>query len=163
MSSKYHRAVATRPRIVLVNRAFVVSDGKLLLIQRATKNSWAPGKWEIPGGKLDKGQDVSHALEREVLEETGLTVTPISRVAFVDSELITEGRYKGLPYVCLIGICQLLGGKIRLSGEHRKYRWVTIEAAFDLDLTGQVRKALAVLSAQLQWEASKPASPPGVF
>ena len=60
-----------RPRVVLVNRCFVRDGEKLLIIQRAKLDSMNAEKWEVPGGKLDEGQDLSHAQEREVMEETG--------------------------------------------------------------------------------------------
>ena len=50
--------------------AVVVADGCLLLIQRGT----APGmgKWSLPGGRVEPGEPLAAAVERELLEETGL-------------------------------------------------------------------------------------------
>jgi ADP-ribose pyrophosphatase YjhB (NUDIX family) len=44
--------------------------GRLLLIQRA--NDPERGKWSIPAGFVDAGEDPARAAEREGLEETGL-------------------------------------------------------------------------------------------
>lgn len=138
---------ADRPRVLLVNRCMILNaHGETLLLRRSPTNRHAPHKWEFPGGKLDEGQDINHALEREVLEETGLLVQPIKRLFYVESELIIEGPYAGLPYVVLIGSGRLVGGKLILSKEHDNSTWITPKTAFDFDLKPEIRKALAVFT-----------------
>lgn len=135
-----------RPRIVLVNRCIVENNKKeILLIKRAAEH-WQPKKWEAPGGKLDAGQDITHALEREVLEETGLTIIASSRICFVDGEIIASGKYSGLPYIVIFGRAKLIGGKLKLSSEHSSFKWINPQKALlTLDLTDETRKALATL------------------
>ena len=136
-----------RPRVVLVNRCIVFNTkGKFLLIKRSMNDYNAPGLWEFPGGKLDEGQDLSQALEREVLEETGLLVLPTTRIAFTDSSVIPKGKYKGLPYVVIIGIGKMIGGKFKLSEEHTDFKWVTTAEAYEMPIKDEIRKALIVLS-----------------
>ena len=69
-----------RPKVVLVNRCIIFNknEDKILIIKRSEREHHESGKWEFPGGKLDEGQDLNNALEREVLEETGLFIIPIS-------------------------------------------------------------------------------------
>jgi ADP-ribose pyrophosphatase YjhB (NUDIX family) len=52
----------------------VVQDaaGRLLLIQRGQEPS--RGLWSLPGGRVEAGETMEQAVEREVLEETGLRV-----------------------------------------------------------------------------------------
>ena len=61
----------------------VVHDdaGRLLLVQRGR----APhrGRWSLPGGRVEAGESPEEAVEREVREETGLSVragAPVGRV-----------------------------------------------------------------------------------
>ncbi|MEW6563103.1 MAG: Nudix family hydrolase [Pseudomonadota bacterium] len=49
-------------------------DGTFLLAQRPEGKPWA-GYWEFPGGKIEPGESPRHALERELHEELGITVT----------------------------------------------------------------------------------------
>jgi 8-oxo-dGTP diphosphatase len=61
----------------------VVRDaaGRLLLIRRG--HDPHRGCWSLPGGRVEAGESVEQAVEREVLEETGLTVragAPVGRV-----------------------------------------------------------------------------------
>lgn len=136
-----------RPRVVLVNRCAVFKkNGKLLLIKRSSSDRYAAGFWEFPGGKLDEGQNVSQALEREVFEETGLVVVPITRIAYIESQIMIQGPYKGLPYIVIIGTGKLIGGKIKLSKEHTSYKWVTKNEALKLPLKDEIRKALKLIS-----------------
>jgi ADP-ribose pyrophosphatase YjhB (NUDIX family) len=51
----------------------LVKDGAILLI----KKSRGPysGRLDLPGGRLEHGETLEKALEREVLEETGLAIS----------------------------------------------------------------------------------------
>jgi 8-oxo-dGTP pyrophosphatase MutT (NUDIX family) len=124
-------------------------NGLLLAVQRAATDSHYPSLWECPGGKLDEGQDLSHAQEREVLEETGYLVEPVNPLVLVDSYVIGEGAYLGLPYVVLFSITRLVGGKLKLSEEHDDAKWLTYDDWLDLELTPEVRKASIRLRSQL--------------
>ncbi|HTX44073.1 MAG TPA: NUDIX domain-containing protein, partial [Methanocella sp.] len=56
-------------------RAVIYDDrGRILLLKRSMRSKNYPGKWEFPGGKVDRGERFDDALLREVREETGLAV-----------------------------------------------------------------------------------------
>ena len=55
-------------------KCIVEEAGKILLIQESSKSSWRPGKWGLPGGKIDPKENMLEAVEREMHEETGLTI-----------------------------------------------------------------------------------------
>ena len=59
---------------VLCAGAVVIDNGGHLLVVR---RRWAPGEglWSLPGGRVEAGESLEEAVEREVLEETGLVVT----------------------------------------------------------------------------------------
>lgn len=50
----------------------VVEEGRLLLVRRAMNPE--RGKWSLPAGFLDQGEDPTETAARETLEETGLLV-----------------------------------------------------------------------------------------
>lgn len=52
-------------------RVIVERDNKILLV----RHWFAPGVWTLPGGGIQKNETAQEAGAREVLEETGITVT----------------------------------------------------------------------------------------
>ena len=62
------------PHIVEVAAAVITrADGSFLLARRPEGKPYA-GYWEFPGGKVEPGEPLMHALRRELLEELGIYV-----------------------------------------------------------------------------------------
>ena len=59
----------------------VLPDGRIVLIQRSDS-----GKWGLPGGMIDWGEDIPHAASRELAEETGLKLIKIRGLRGVYSD-----------------------------------------------------------------------------
>jgi ADP-ribose pyrophosphatase YjhB (NUDIX family) len=56
-------------------QALVVADGKVLLGRRAADPG--AGRWDLPGGFLEEGEQPLDALRRELREETALEIEPL--------------------------------------------------------------------------------------
>ena len=69
--------------------AVVAVEDRLLLVQRAEPP--AAGRWSVPGGKVEAGELLAAAVEREVAEETGIAVRCGSFIGWV--ERIAEGQH----------------------------------------------------------------------
>ena len=73
---------------------YIEKDGKYLMLHRTKKeNDENKDKWIGIGGKLEEGESPEECLKREVLEETGLTLTNFSYrgiVTFVSEKWGTE-------------------------------------------------------------------------
>jgi len=55
--------------------AIIVNDkNEVLLVKRAASSRMAAGTWSRPGGQVEFGEKIEEAVEREVLEETGVKV-----------------------------------------------------------------------------------------
>ncbi len=108
-----------------VATCFIEYDGKILLLQRAKKDSQFK-LWGIPGGKLEISEQPIDALVREIKEELGLSVKK-SEIEFLHSTSMKnkcDGSYQLYIYFLkldtlpLITINQL---------EHLNYQWTTLE------------------------------------
>jgi 8-oxo-dGTP diphosphatase/A/G-specific adenine glycosylase len=54
--------------------AAIIRRGSQILITRRFDDVHLPGYWEFPGGKVEPGESLEFALEREIREELGVTI-----------------------------------------------------------------------------------------
>lgn len=87
-------------------------EGRLLLVRRA--NDPGRGRWSLPGGRVEPGEDDAAALVREMREETGLDVEPGPLVGRVQ-----RGRYAIADYRCTVR-----GGTLRAGDDALDARFV---------------------------------------
>ncbi|MCA9385976.1 NUDIX hydrolase [Candidatus Dojkabacteria bacterium] len=64
-------------RTQLVVASFIIHEKKLLIVRRSKKENFFPGVYELPGGKVDFGENPIEAVIRECKEETNLDITVI--------------------------------------------------------------------------------------
>ena len=64
------RIIYSDPKVAVA--AIIPMDGGIVLLKRAIEPQI--GKWSFPSGYVDRGEKLERALEREVLEESGLVV-----------------------------------------------------------------------------------------
>jgi ADP-ribose pyrophosphatase YjhB (NUDIX family) len=117
----------------------VVDSGRILLCRISHTVEGAAGKWTLPGGGIEFGEDPTDAAAREVFEETGLRVR-IRDIAGIDSSLIqsadmTAHGLRILYHVDVEGgeLCNEVDGSTDLCG------WFTPEEARDLPLVKLAR------------------------
>jgi ADP-ribose pyrophosphatase YjhB (NUDIX family) len=93
--------------VVAVGGIAVVEDA-LLMVQRATPP--AVGSWTVPGGRVEPGESVTAAVEREVREETALEVRCGSLVGWA------ERRAEGYHFVILDFAVTVTGDRTPTAG-----------------------------------------------
>jgi len=107
----------------LAVKAFIVKNNKLFVVKRAGDDVQSPGIWEIPGGRLELGEDPILGLMREIREETGMYIEvlyPLSVRHFI--------RDDGQVVTMLIFLCKpKRGGQLRLSREHDSFKWIDLK------------------------------------
>ncbi len=106
---------ADRPHSVSVAGVIVDDRGRALLIQRRDN-----GHWEPPGGIVERAETLPEALQREVLEETGIKIA---------LPAILTGVYKNMTglIVSLVFRCQAADGTPTTGDETHALRWATRE------------------------------------
>lgn len=80
--------------------------------------------WELPGGRADSGESPRIALEREVLEEAGLSVRAGEHVQSRAWRTRSGMAVRELTFVCHLRDERQL---VVLSDEHSEFYWATID------------------------------------
>jgi ADP-ribose pyrophosphatase YjhB (NUDIX family) len=98
----------------------LVHDGKVLLIRRGKEP--LRGRWVVPGGTVELGETLEDALVREMLEETGLSVSPVELLTVFDRIQEEAGRV-AYHYVIVDYLCRLEGGEARAGSDAEAVAW----------------------------------------
>ena len=132
--NKVHYIVAT---------CILVKNGKFLIVKRADWEKAFPGKWTVPGGKLEvldyalrEKDTTSHwynilenLVKREVKEETCLD---IDNIGYVTSMIYI--REDKIPCLIVSLWTYSFGGEIKLCSALTEYKWVDLEESKNYDL-----------------------------
>lgn len=108
--------------------AVVFKDDAVLLVRRRKPPS--AGVWAIPGGSVELGETLQQAAEREIFEETGITVRagePLYVFDVVDRDAKQRVRFH---YVIVDVIARYVAGSPVAQTDALEARWV---AAAELD------------------------------
>jgi ADP-ribose pyrophosphatase len=102
--------------------AVVIRDGRILLVQRGVAPS--KGLWAIPGGSLDLGETLQEAAEREILEETGVTIRAREPIyAFDFFERAEDGRIR-FHFVIVDVAADYVSGEAKGADDALDARWL---------------------------------------
>jgi 8-oxo-dGTP pyrophosphatase MutT (NUDIX family) len=130
-------------------KAFIEKNGKILVIHDPLEGL------DFPGGKIQKNEaqhgkkdSLSRSLQREVLEETGLSIT-VGRPFSVWYYEFPIGHKNYPNKVYIIGFqCIYVSGVLTLSSEHTSFQWVSSEQHKHVDDGSDFFQALKEYSAE---------------
>lgn len=111
--------------------------GRIFLTRRADN-----GQWCLPGGRMESGESVAEACEREVREETGLRVR-VRRLVGVYShpdQLVIYPDGTKAHIVALHFEAEVTGGEPALSDETTEFGYFTLEQLPGMDIMGRHRE-----------------------
>ena len=135
---------AARKPFILSPRAIVHDGrGRYLFLRRSAGSKRFGGHWEPPGGKVDVGEAIDVALEREVMEETGLRICDLHVIGAL------EGDTPEARYVTVVFGAERESGEVLLSDEHDDAVWLTPSEAVKLEISPMYVRFIAT------WAAAK--------
>jgi ADP-ribose pyrophosphatase len=103
--------------------AFVVKNGSVLLVRRM--GAPAAGLWAIPGGNLILGETINGCAEREIKEETGITIRAGEIIHTF--EIIDKDENGGIRfhYVVIDVAAEYISGEPLAADDALDARWVS--------------------------------------
>lgn len=137
----------------------LVKDGKFLIAKRADWEKAFPGKWTVPGGKLEvldyvlrEKDTLSHwynviegLIKKETLEEVGLG---LKNIGYVTS--LVYVRSDKIPSLIISLWAEPVGEEIKLCPALTEYKWVNLEEAKNYDLIEGIYEELEILDKQMK-------------
>lgn len=146
---------------VVVTGIILDKQGKFLITKRAEWEKAFPGRWTVPGGKLEvldyalREKDsphhwyntFEHLLQREVMEETGLE---IENIDYVTSMVYI--RPDNIPCIIVSLFADAKSEKVQLCNALTDYAWVNLEEAKEYDLIEGIYDELIILDKKIKGE-----------
>jgi len=146
---------------VVVTGILINKEGKFLITKRAEGEKAFPGRWTVPGGKLEvldyalRDKDTFHhwynifenLLKREVMEEVKLE---IKNIDYVTSMVYI--RPDKIPCLIISLFADCITENVSLCSALTDYAWVNLEEAKGYDLIEGIYDELIILYKKLNGE-----------
>ena len=113
--------------------ALILRRSSILLVQRA--RSPLKGYWSLPGGLIETGETIEAALQREVLEETGLIVRPKKMFEIFERIILDAQGRAEYHYILHDYLCTVVGGELEAGDDAGGVAWVQHDKLKTLQLT----------------------------
>ena len=121
----------------IISTRVIIENGRDIALLRRVSTGNFEGSWELPGGKVDPGEELVEAAQREVLEETGLEIELSTFLPqLVEERIIPDGKHKNKAYSSFVFIGKALSRNIVICpDEHTDRIWLPAADALRMPLT----------------------------
>ena len=123
----------TVDKLYFAAKCLVINEkNEFLILQRTNyKNDGTEGLWDIPGGAIDKHEDITLAMRREMQEETSITLNELEPFHLESGKSNTSDAQ--FIFALFASRDFDLGEGIILSHEHAEYRWISTSEMEDYE------------------------------
>lgn len=113
-------------KLVKVVGAIIENENNEILCALRSPQMCLPNMWEFPGGKIEKGETLKQAIEREIKEDLSCDVK------FIDVFNDNTHEYDNLIVNLITIKCKLISG-MPIANEHSKLIWLHRENLLSLN------------------------------
>ena len=125
----------THPQLAV--SAAIFRNDTILLVRRA--RSPAKGFYSLPGGRVEFGETLHAALNREVDEETALKIEIVGLAGWRE---VVPGTSGGGHYLIMSFAARWLAGEPVLNDELDDFKWLSPDDLGNLKLTGGLQEVI---------------------
>ncbi len=129
----------------------VLSRAGVLLIKRGKPPR--QGGWSLPGGAQELGETVEETARREILEETGLSITPIGLVDVVDSITHDDAGAVQYHYTLVDLAASAEPDPPTAGGDVAGAAWVALEDLAEKNLWSETVRVIRL--AEAMWRSAR--------
>lgn len=121
--------------------AVIFKDNKLLIAKRNSNSSFLPGYYELPGGKVEFGEDPKDALKRELIEEMNAEIEVFDPYHVFSFE-IKEKNVHGIE-IAYYAKLKDASKDIKLN-EHEDLKWVSKQELDNLKISEKEKETMKI-------------------
>lgn len=118
---------------LIAQKVIILNKKDEILLLRRSEKCKGVGEWSLPGGGLEKGEDPTQSIIREVKEETGLEIYDVKPIYVVS---FTEGQ----NFVVMIGYgVKTKSENVLLNWEHDQFKWVQKDEVLNSNISDVIK------------------------
>ena len=118
------------------------TDGKIFIARRK-KDKLLGGKWEFPGGKIEKDETQKECLQRELNEEFAMQIKVGERLGE------NEHQYENFSILLIAYNCEFISATFELM-DHDAYEWIAPEDLSCYDMAEADRPFLEMITKRIK-------------
>jgi 8-oxo-dGTP pyrophosphatase MutT (NUDIX family) len=120
--------------------AVINNEQKILLLRRGSTAPWMPGRYCLPGGKVEQNEDLINCAIRELCEETGIVI--------VDNNYLAPFTVQySSGYSKTIFTITMNNPVVNLNWEHDNYVWANSSDIINLNIVPGLNTTIKSLAA----------------
>jgi 8-oxo-dGTP pyrophosphatase MutT (NUDIX family) len=148
-----YQGIESVASLQFAQKAVVTRRNQILLVRKSADDPNRPGKWDLPGGRIEGAENLDSHLVREVLEETGWRVRPGRPVDVWDWNM--RWHAESVRVIAISRYCELesdnAGEACREPDDYlAEQGWFTPDEVRKLDIIPSQRPTIDVVLKELE-------------